>query len=188
MRHGAIYKITNIINNTIYIGQTLIDLPTRLRLHFEKVKSGRDSKLYRDMRLYDIENFKIEAIETNIPITELDRKEIDYIKKYDSIQNGYNTDIGGNGRSVYSDLDEELILDMVNKNISTKEISKELGVSSATIQRCLISKGIKRYDKIDDVVLSEMWHSNTINKIAEYFDVNEKTIRRHAKKLGLKKR
>ena len=188
MRYGTIYKITNIINYKIYIGETLIDLQTRLRLHFEKVKSGRDSKLYRDMRLYKIENFKIESIETNIPITELDKKEIEYIKKYDSIQNGYNTDLGGNGRSSYSDLDEEIVLDMVNKDIPTIEIAKELGVSSATIQRCLIAKGIKRYNKINDLMLEEMWDSNTINKIAEYFGVNEKTIRRHAKKLGLKKR
>ena len=188
MRSGIIYIITNSINDKVYIGQTLIDINTRFRQHKEKVKQGRDSKIYSAMRELGVENFNIKELENNIPENELDSKERYYIEKYDSINNGYNTTVGGDGRSKSSSLDEAKIIEMVQNNVTTLEIAKYFNVSSATIQRLLISKGIRRYDKIDDNLLKELWKDNTIKNLAEYFGVNEKTIRRHAKKLNLSKR
>lgn len=62
---GVIYKITNLINNKIYIGQT-IHFKERIRSHEEtavNVKSkSYNNPLYKTFRKYGIENFSIEII------------------------------------------------------------------------------------------------------------------------------
>ena len=184
MRYGSIYKITNLKTNMIYIGQTILDLNTRLNLHFEKIKT-RNSKLYSEMKIYSKEYYTIEALESYIPIVELGEKEMYYIHNYDSINNGNNTADSSNGRSVYSDIDTEIVLEMVQENIATIEISKYFNVHPMTIQRLLLGLGIKRYCKINDEELKELWGICLNTDLAEYYGVNEKTIRRHAKKLNL---
>ena len=61
-----IYKLTNDINNKIYVGSTHNLLNTRMRCHRSKSKNitgRRNSKLYSHMREIGIEHFKIELIE-----------------------------------------------------------------------------------------------------------------------------
>lgn len=101
----VIYKITNLINNKIYIGQT-IEYDERVRHHkqtaFRKNSKERNRPLYKAIRKYGIENFKFEIIDNANSIEELNKKEIYYIKIYDSCVDsgkGYNLDKGGkNGR------------------------------------------------------------------------------------------
>lgn len=57
-----IYKITNLINNKIYIGLTTCSLKERWNNHRHCVKSD-PRHLYCSMRKYGIENFKIEQID-----------------------------------------------------------------------------------------------------------------------------
>ena len=54
-----IYKITNLINNKIYIGLTTCSLKERWNNHRHCAKSD-PRHLYCSMRKYGIENFKIE--------------------------------------------------------------------------------------------------------------------------------
>lgn len=101
----VIYKITNIINGKLYIGQTL-DYEERVRQHkqtpFRENSKEKDRPLYRAMRKYGVENFKFEIIDTAETIEELNEKEIYWIQYYDSCvdnNKGYNLDKGGkNGR------------------------------------------------------------------------------------------
>ena len=54
---GCIYRITNLINNKIYIGQTANKYPSkRWGCHKHEATSGNDKPLYRAMRKYGIEN------------------------------------------------------------------------------------------------------------------------------------
>lgn len=57
-----IYKITNIVNNKIYIGQTR-NVDDRWYKHNYNALSGRKGHLYDAMRKYGLENFTIEVIE-----------------------------------------------------------------------------------------------------------------------------
>ena len=61
----GIYKITNLINNKIYIGQS-VDIKKRWATHkrqaFIKGKEY-DKYLYRAIRKYGIDNFSFEIIE-----------------------------------------------------------------------------------------------------------------------------
>lgn len=91
-----IYKITNKINDKVYIGLTTETIEKRWSNHVRASKKC-ERHLYKSMRKYGIENFKIEAIdETNdfIQLGELERK---YIAEYNSTDQtiGYNNTCGG---------------------------------------------------------------------------------------------
>lgn len=88
-----IYKITNNINNKIYIGATKLDAETRFKSHIAACESGIKMPLYTAMRKYGWINFKVETID-NSPKTyqELNDLETKYIKQYNALDNniGYN--------------------------------------------------------------------------------------------------
>ena len=93
-----IYKITNIINNKVYIGLTTCTLEYRWGRHIAESKNKNNKKhLYKSMRKYGVENFKIEEIDSTDNFKELGILERYYIFYYDS-QNpdkGYNLTAGG---------------------------------------------------------------------------------------------
>lgn len=93
----GIYKITNLINGNIYIGQS-IDIENRFKTHksraFNENEREYEKPLYQAFRKYGLENFSFEIIE-ECEKEELNNKEIYYIKFYNSYNNGYNCSIGG---------------------------------------------------------------------------------------------
>lgn len=96
---GYIYKITNIINNKIYIGQTHIKNPIkRWADHFnDAYVNHHDYFLYRALRKSGIENFTFQIIEKDIPIKDLNEREMFFIKLFNSNDSefGYNLTKGG---------------------------------------------------------------------------------------------
>lgn len=138
---GLIYKITNKINNKIYIGKTVQPLKTRWKQHLadSKKTSKNHNKLYRAMNKYGQENFIIEVIEDNIPIELLNEKEKFYIKLFNSFYEGYNLTFGGDGES-HVDIEKVLQLYYSGKNIT--EISSITGYTRKTVSSRLKAEGI----------------------------------------------
>lgn len=92
---GYIYKITNKITSKMYIGKHKYDKP-------ELDKSYIASGIYinRSIKLYGIENFKIELVSIAETESDLNQQEIYYINLYDTLfPNGYNLTYGGDGLS-----------------------------------------------------------------------------------------
>lgn len=90
-----IYKITNIINNKVYIGQTN-NYENRWRSH-KGCKSNHP--LYNSMRYYGVDNFTFEVLcEIDDDQHEADQFEIFMIEQYNSADRrfGYNLTLGGN--------------------------------------------------------------------------------------------
>lgn len=91
----GIYKITNKINNKIYIGQSK-DIERRWKQHIASSKNIKCSSyynpLYTDFRKFGIENFDFEILQTfeKYNKIELDKAELSFMKKFNSLQNGYN--------------------------------------------------------------------------------------------------
>lgn len=106
--NGYIYKITNCINNKVYIGQTKTSIDKRWHAHKTRYNTGLKDGLYGAMRKYGIENFKIEQI-LECPIEDLNEMERFYIQKYDSFYNGYNLTLGGDGSPTLGLNEEEVI-------------------------------------------------------------------------------
>lgn len=192
-KYGTIYIINNTINDKVYIGQTTLDIEDRFKQHIKKsTLKSRKYKLYNAMRKYGVENFYIGKVESNIPIKDLDYKEIYYIEKYDSFKNGYNSTKGGDGRVVNKKYDEDTIIDLYKKGNSTTMIAKRYNVSTSTISRVLKKNDIStrdngnKYKQFDIVEFKKQWFGNvSISEMGKFFKCNEKTIRRYAKRLNL---
>ena len=95
---GFIYKITNKVNDKVYIGQTKRTIKIRWKEHLKKasIPSSQKLPLYKAMNRYGKENFSIEKIE-ECEDSQLDEREIYWISFYDSYYNGYNGTEGGIG-------------------------------------------------------------------------------------------
>lgn len=97
----VVYKITNNINNYIYIGITN-NFKRRMREHknnVENINYKYKSKLYNAMRKYGVENFSSEIIEVVNNREELEEREKYWISFYNSTDAniGYNITKGGTG-------------------------------------------------------------------------------------------
>lgn len=113
-----IYKITNLINNKIYIGQT--------NGNNKKYFGGGDN-LKKTIKKYGKYNFKMETIvEGNFNQFLIDELERHYIRLYNSTNRklGYNIQEGGNvGNYIYIRTPE--IREKIRKKLKNQVISKE---------------------------------------------------------------
>lgn len=132
----GIYKITNLINGHIYIGQS-IDIERRWYNHKHRHIHSKNSPLYQAFRKYGINNFQFEIIE-ECDISLLNEKEIYWIRYYNSFKNGYNATIGGDGcREIEVKLTkeqtDEIIELLLSSDITQRELSKLYNVGEDTI-------------------------------------------------------
>ena len=97
-----VYIIRCLVNDKVYVGQTL-NLKHRINSHRCDLRKGRGlQKLQADWNLYGEDNFVFEEIiqcETKKQSNELEKL---YIKQFDSINNGYNTNPGGIGQGNFN--------------------------------------------------------------------------------------
>ena len=155
-----IYKITNIQNNKIYIGQTIRPIQDRFHRHInDALNNILDTHFARAIRKYGKDNFIIEQIDQAQTQDELNKKEQYWIQYYDSVQNGYNeTDAiskcGGNTYQSKTKKEMEVIKEKIRqtklgaKNPMAKKIKRiniitnEIDIFD-TIISCAKACGIK---------------------------------------------
>lgn len=106
-----IYKITNTINNKIYIGYDTGKVAENRRWNYHRKNYKYDKKkvLYLAMKKHGIEHFLFEVIE-EVDINEhLIDKEIFYINLFQSFKKevGYNRTLGGDGGDTFTNRDED---------------------------------------------------------------------------------
>ena len=101
--YGYIYKITNTLNDHVYIGQVIAHkgIQRRFAQHIKLAESGANYKLSRAIRKYGKDNFTIESIDFANSKEELNQKEKYWIKYYNSLYAGYNMTPGGKGGNTY---------------------------------------------------------------------------------------
>lgn len=131
-----VYKITNLINNKSYIGQTIVNPESRWTRHKnDAIKNKLDTHFARAIRKYGVENFKLEIIDTATTQEELTQKEHDWIIYYDSIENGYNetSAISKSGGNTYKSKTEEELMTIGEKIRNSKTGGKNI---NATPVKC----------------------------------------------------
>ena len=130
-----IYKITNLINNKVYIGKTLKTPEERWKEHIKDSQKADcfNRPLYKAFNKYGIENFILETIE-ECTADEINQKEIDWIELYGSFKYGYNATLGGDGKH-YCDYD--LIYDLFQNGKNLKEIANITNYDIATCRKAL---------------------------------------------------
>lgn len=96
-KKGTIYKIENLVNGKVYIGQTAMKAKYRKTTHFNALEGNRhpNKHLQRAWNKYGEENFIFKIIE-NVDIDKLDDREVYWINYYKNKAGVYNLDSGGN--------------------------------------------------------------------------------------------
>lgn len=92
----GIYKITNLEDGRIYIGQTKQTFKDRWRSHLKrgvKAETGTSNKLYNAMWENGAENFTFEVL-SECDTSELNQKEKEFIEFYHADTWGYNSNKG----------------------------------------------------------------------------------------------
>ena len=130
----GIYKIENLINGKLYIGQS-IHIERRWQEH---CRPSTKSVISSAIKKYGKENFTFQVLE-ECSQEELDEKEIFYIEKFDSIvPNGYNVKDYVEGYVTdYSIYDKETFFniaeDIKENKITLQEISEKYDLCKRTI-------------------------------------------------------
>lgn len=135
-----IYKITNLITNKVYIGETNRTISIRWKQHKSRAKDPAYTEyLYLSMRKHGIENFIIEEIEQCLPEERFNRETF-YILQYNSLApNGYNLVLSQNGPTPEM---MNIALSYWNDGLSIIGISNKLHMNVKTISVYLKTLGI----------------------------------------------
>ena len=138
---GYIYKITNTINGKAYVGKTLKTAQERFIQHIKDSKRPEYANkiLYRAFNKYGISNFKLEELEHVIDTSELDDREIYWIKKLDTYHNGYNATLGGDGGAY---INRDAVVEAYFNCFNADEVATSIGVHEATVRDILRECGI----------------------------------------------
>jgi len=179
----GIYKIENLINSKVYIGQSR-NINKRWTSHrnkpFKENYKTYNSPLYRAIRKYNLDNFKF-SILCECMITDLNKNEIHYIKLYKSNNKkfGYNLTLGGyssNNRKL-KNKDIKLIILLLNgTKLSQSDIAKQFDVSQMTISS-INSGNLYKRDNIDYPIRKKEYRNKT--NIKHYCEICNKELKWH---------
>ena len=137
----CIYKATSRTTGMSYIGQSIEGMSKRMKSHLNDTKSSeayltKFHQALRDLTPHDFSWTVLYQVSDNIhgrKLTKLlNEKEIEFINQYDSVNNGYNTTLGGGNyvknRELNEDITEEerIAIKKANKKAYREKHKKEL--------------------------------------------------------------
>ena len=131
----GIYKIENLINGKVYIGQS-IHIERRWQEHCQP--SSR-SLVGKAIQKYGKEHFTFQILE-ECAEEQLDELEERYISEYNSVvPNGYNIETASKGKTSFVFYDQEvfteIVKDIVSSNLTLIAIAEKYDLSRRTIYR-----------------------------------------------------
>lgn len=195
--NGFIYKITNRVNNKMYIGQTRFTVEHRFKQHIKNFNiEHRSQPLYNAFAKYGIENFEVSVLE-ECPIEKLNEREIFWIAKYNTFKNGYNATLGGKGGCKYfwTDSQYDEIRSMYLSGFTSQKIAEQFNCSAYTIIGVLKSIGIKIKGNPLDMNKMEReefisWYNNgaSLKYLADKYNTDKQTVKRFLQKYGVNTR
>ena len=192
---GVIYKITNTVNNKVYVGQTRRTFEQRKKQHLKSFKEQKTrTALINSVISHGVDKFIFNIIE-ECNDDNLDEREIFYINEYNSIvPNGYNIQLGGrriytvknkntNGRSVCQ---YTIDGDFINEFKSASHAETYTTIDSSRILKCCHNKAIssgkfrwsfEKLEKLEPIVIDYSKYIPHIAKRNVYqFDLNGKIL------------
>ena len=169
----CIYKII-FPNNKYYIGQTN-NLNRRIKQHeYESIYKRKNLKIYNAIRKYELKNCKIEIVET---CNEFDANTLEkfYIKKFNSIENGYNVEIGGNRNFCSGETKLKISNALKGRKKPIRTIKHKKNLSKSLLGKVSPNKGKK---------LSDLTKQKISNSKKKYFIENPDATEKCKTNLG----
>ncbi len=164
--NGLIYKAINTKNGKIYIGATTKCMDDRIADHLDKSSRDEGGYFQTAIATYGCDAFEWEEIDTANDINDLANKEKEYIFKYDSRENGYNSDSGGGFKKMVYQFD--LRGNLINEFDSLSTAASTIGVDKKRIsQACLSSTHLLN---------SQYWSYNKKFTIKDSYDKRKKVV------------
>ena len=165
-----IYKLTNLINGKIYVGQTIRTLDRRFKEHAEA-----DSLIGCAIREFGIENFSSEILEICQTNSQLNEREIFWIEKLNcKAPNGYNVKNGGSyqkkrKKTSAKKLNLGTTLKQLRKklNLNQEQVAKALNiprtalVAIETNKRTVFADELKNFSELYNVSLDELMYGTS---------------------------
>lgn len=196
LRFGIIYKITNLVNKKIYIGQTIHSLTHRFNQHNNKAGC---TKLHAALKKYGRENFIIEEIE-KVPIDKLDEREIYWISFYKSTDRsiGYNILPGGKlgplGKRKLNDSETKELILLDSKGVSHTLIGQKFGIDRKTVTLILRredayqAKYLRMNERTDlEDLKNYLLNCNpTVTEVLHLYKISRSTLFKYTKSIGYK--
>ena len=197
MKIVGIYKITNLIDGKVYIGQT-VNYNKRKKRHLNSLKNGNhhNEHLQRAFDKYGEDSFKIELIK-KCNIEELDKLERYYIKELNACNHdkGYNMMYGGQryrnftkevrlkmseagkGRKLTDEHKKKIGLAHKGRKLSQEHISK----ISATKKKTKIHCGEKNpnaliSDSVAKKIIMDLLANMAVKDIANKYQVSSDVV------------
>lgn len=158
--NGVIYKVTNLINGKIYIGQT-INYKRRHKDHLSPryIKKDNAAYFHKALNCHGEKNFIWEIIDTGSSYEELNKKESAYILQFNSIApNGYNCNYGGNNKAFSESSRQKQSLSQKNRFLNPEQRKERSRLQSPITKKMwddpeyLKRKDVKRYKAVDDII------------------------------------
>ena len=171
---GYIYKITNDINNNIYIGQTICDIHTRWTRHLATV-GYRSNDLYKAMYDLGISHFHIDIVE-ECSNNQLNEKERYWINFYDSYEHGYNMTRGGGywRGNIEDEILTQEIYQLWDEGYAITEIAQELEITRTIVRDRIYS--YKNYSEEESIKRGRALVAETKYKKVYQWDLNGKLV------------
>lgn len=191
-----IYKATNIINGKSYIGQSIQTIEQRKTNHIRCALNNASQEFPTVLRKYGIDSFKWEILCECESIDELNKKEIFYIKKYDTKNKGYNMVNGGvsnigSSNPMYGKKRPDLVQfnkdrvkqpDYVNpmQGKNWMDYSDKETIKKSNLARSNSMLGLKRTDenrrRNSEYAKKRMWMVNKKGNIKHTTDINDSRL------------
>jgi hypothetical protein len=134
------------LNGKSYIGYTNLTMEDRLHKHYLNAMSGIDTHFYRAIRKYGIDSIKSTIVCECESFDDAKNKEILYISKYDTYNNGYNMTIGGDGGNICGQLPKDRYEKYIQLLIKRTTLDKNPNYSGYSDDE-LINFGVECYKK-----------------------------------------
>lgn len=172
----GIYKIKNLLNGNVYIGQS-VDIEKRWSTHKAELKNNyhHNIHLQNAWNKYGEENFEFSIVE-ECNINQLDEREIYWISKFNSYGNGYNLTSGGGNTESFSKsiIQFDCGGNELMRYASISEAETSTGVCYSQISECCSNKrktaGGYIWQYADGFVNIPQWHfdARIFNKICQF--------------------
>lgn len=193
---GKIYKITNIINGKVYIGQTIRTLKTRFNQHINRTGC---TYLHSAIHKYGKEKFKIELIE-EVPKENLDEREIYWISFYNSTDKtkGYNLIKGGRlgAKDKFKLTPEQIkaLIKLEEQGLTHIELGRRFNINRKTVtfiikrEKEYFNKRVPIFERkdINDIIDFIKSENPTTKEVSTKFKLSRTSVQRIAKKIEYK--